>query len=44
MFYDADLAPGEVPADYYDPADEAELNRPQVSAAEVAKWEADPWF
>ncbi len=44
MFYDANLAPGEVPADHYEAADEAELTRPQVSAAELAAWEANPWF
>lgn len=44
MFYDLDLAPGEVPADRFDPADEADTSRPEVSAAALAEWEANPWF
>lgn len=44
MFDEAfDLAPGEVAADRYDPADAAETPAP-VSAADVARWEANPWF
>lgn len=44
MFYDfLDLAPGEVPADRYEPADEA-AGSSQVSAAELAAWEANPLF
>lgn len=47
--YDAcDLAPGEILADRYDPADESVQARPQLTAAELAAWvsawEADPWF
>ena len=43
--YDAcELVPAEVSADRYDPADEADQARPQVSAAELAAWEAAPWF
>ena len=43
--YDAcDLAPGEILADRYDSADEADHTRPEVTAAELAAWEADPWF
>ena len=44
MFYDAfDLAPGEVSADRYDPADEAS---PVATAADLtdAEWDANPWF
>ena len=45
MFDEAfDLAPGEVLADRYDPADEVPHSLTSVSAAEVAAWEADPWF
>ncbi|WP_324679723.1 hypothetical protein [Hymenobacter sp. GOD-10R] len=39
-----DLAPGEVWADRFDPADEAPSSPPVVSAAELAAWEAAPWF
>ena len=39
-----DLAPGEVLADRYDPADEADQTPASVSAADLAAWEADPWF
>ncbi|MBH8560418.1 hypothetical protein [Hymenobacter negativus] len=39
-----DLAPGEVWADRFDPADEALATQPAVSAAELAAWEAAPWF
>lgn len=38
------LAPGEVLADRFDPADEAPSALPVVSAAELAAWEAAPWF
>ena len=44
MYYEAfDLAPGEVSADRYDPADEAQ---PVATTAAVidAEWEANPWF
>lgn len=44
MFSEFDLSPGEVPADRYDPADEAAPSQAQVSAAELADWEANPWF
>lgn len=45
MLHDAcDLAPGEVPADRYDPADEHAPTTPTVTAAELAAWEAKPWF
>ena len=45
MFDEAfDLAPGEVWADRYDPADEMPSPPAPVSAAEVAAWEAAPWF
>ncbi len=45
MLYDAcELAPGEVPADRYDPADEHTAAAATVTAAELAAWEADPWF
>ena len=38
-----ELQPGEVLADRYDPADEN--TRPEaVEAAQLAAWEADPWF
>ncbi|SNR98347.1 hypothetical protein [Hymenobacter mucosus] len=45
MHHDAfELAPGEVLADCYDPADE-ELQQPAtLTADELAAWEADPWF
>lgn len=44
MFDEAfELAPGEVAADRYDPADAAETPTP-ASAADVAAWEANPWF
>jgi hypothetical protein len=39
-----DLAPGEVAADRYDPADDAHQNATPASAAAVAQWEANPWF
>ena len=39
-----DLAPGEVWADRFDPADEVPSSPPVVSAAELAAWEATPWF
>ena len=39
-----ELAPGEVSADRYDPADAAAPTPPQVTAADVAAWEANPWF
>ena len=39
-----DLAPSEVWADRFDPADEAANARPEVSAAELAAWEDAPWF
>ncbi|WP_166647950.1 hypothetical protein [Hymenobacter sp. UV11] len=39
-----ELAPGEVSADRYEPADAADQTPPQVSAADVAAWEANPWF
>lgn len=39
-----DLAPGEVPADRYDPADEAAQTPSSVTAAALAEWEAHPWF
>lgn len=38
------LAPGEVSADRYDPADVADQTPPQATAADVAAWEANPWF
>lgn len=45
MLYDAcELAPGEVPADRYDPADEHTAAASTATAAELAAWEADPWF
>ena len=45
MFYDAcELAPGEVPTDRYDPADEHCPAAATATAAELAAWEADPWF
>jgi len=44
MFCDSlDLAPGEVAADRYEPADEA-ASISQVSAADLAAWEANPLF
>lgn len=39
-----ELAPGEVSADRYEPADTADKTPPQVSAADVAAWEANTWF
>ena len=39
-----ELAPGEVSADRYEPADAADQTPPQASAADVAAWEANPWF
>lgn len=45
MLCDAcELAPGEVPADRYDPADEHTAAVSTATAAELAAWEADPWF
>ena len=45
MIFDfCELAPGEVLADRYEPADDATQTAPQVSAAELAAWEANPWF
>ena len=45
MFYEAfDLAPGEVSADRYDPADDTHQALTPVPAADVAEWEANPWF
>ncbi len=39
-----DLAPGEVWADRFDPADEATNVPLVIPAAELAAWEAAPWF
>ena len=39
-----DLAPGEVTADRYDPADEQAQQSPSVTAAELTEWELNPWF
>ncbi len=39
-----DLAPGEIWADRYDPADEVPGIPATVSAADLAAWEAAPWF
>lgn len=45
MFYNAyELSPSEVPTDRYDPADEATPAVSTATAAELAAWEADPWF
>lgn len=44
MSCDLDLVPGEMPADRFDPADEVDPTRPEVSAAALAEWEANPWF
>ena len=45
MYYDAfELAPGEVTADRYDPADEQLQPVATLTAAELAEWDADPWF
>ena len=44
MFYDAfDLAPGEVPADRYDLADEASPVA-QTTTDELTEWDTNPWF
>lgn len=39
-----DLVPGEVWADRFDPTDMAPSAPTQVSAADLAAWEAAPWF
>jgi hypothetical protein len=45
MFYDAfELAPGEVPADRYDPADEQPQQSPSAAADELTEWDTNPWF
>ncbi|WP_345237626.1 hypothetical protein [Hymenobacter saemangeumensis] len=45
MFYDAfELAPGEVPADRYDPADEDQQPSPAPATDDLAEWEVNPWF
>lgn len=45
MKYDAfELAPGEVTTDRYEPADDASTQPQPVSAAQVAEWEAHPYF
>ena len=45
MFYDAfELAPGEVAADRYDPADDQAQQSPRPTAAELTKWGLNPWF
>ncbi|WP_158011018.1 hypothetical protein [Hymenobacter lapidarius] len=45
MFYDAfELAPGEVAADRYDPADEQPPQSPSPAAAELTEWDLNPWF
>jgi len=45
MFNEAfDLAPGEILADRFDPADATPSAPAPVSATELAAWEAAPWF
>jgi hypothetical protein len=45
MVYDAfELAPGEVAADRYDPADEQLQQCPILPDDELTEWEANPWF
>ena len=45
MFYDAfELAPGEVAADRYDPADEQPPQSPSPATAELTEWDLNPWF
>ena len=45
MFYDAfELAPGEVAADRYDPADEQQPAAPFTAHDELTEWENAPWF
>ena len=45
MFYDAfELAPGEVAADRYDPADDQQQQCPTPAAAELTEWDLNPWF
>ena len=45
MNYDAfELAPGEVVADRYDPADEQLQQAATSTAYELAEWEANPLF
>ena len=45
MLYDAfELAPGEVAADRYDPADDQPQQSPSPAAAELTKWDLNPWF
>ncbi|GAC1382340.1 MAG: hypothetical protein NVS3B25_34850 [Hymenobacter sp.] len=39
-----ELAPGEVMADRYDPADEQLQQCPSPTADELTEWDADPWF
>ena len=44
MFYtDFELAPGEVAADRYDPADDQQPPCP-AAAAELTEWDLNPWF
>ena len=45
MFYDAfELAPGEVAADRYDPADDQPQQCPAPAADELTEWDLNPWF
>lgn len=45
MNYDVvELAPGEVAADRYEPADEQLQQAATSTADELAEWEAKPWF
>ena len=45
MFYDAfELAPGEVAADRYDPADECPQQVATPADDELTEWDTNPWF
>ena len=43
LYTDFELAPGEVAADRYDPADDQQPQCP-TAAAELTKWDLNPWF
>jgi len=42
LYTDFELAPGEVAADRYDPADDQQPQCP--AAAELTEWDLNPWF
>ena len=43
LYTDFELAPGEVAADRYDPADDQQPQCP-TAAAELTEWDLNPWF